>query len=376
MDKKSEEDDKLLESFNVSVEMKKEEKVNMQVHPTIWISLSLLVAVIYAISNISISIVAKFRIKAIALQAYGRVIGNIIPIIVVCWQEKNKKRSERKIGDEGVYFGWFKNIYYKRMRDGNGDLVENQWTNELHWDRIRGSILIGVLSTVSYAAFLLAYDWANTAGLNNGVMMSLYSMKPIFTSVLFYVFFRQTLKWFEIVAIGLCVSCAALIGLSSEQPDLDAEKEDSQKFIILACSFLLLALLLTCLRTTVVKYYFGDAPEINISAVFNVNILYIDIAFLVYFYVLTYQGFEYTWFEFACGWFGGMSFSFAQYIIAYVNIRGNAGTSDALIETCTFYQTLLDMLFFERYPNLMQYSGLVIGFGATLFLIIAHKIFG
>jgi hypothetical protein len=72
-------------------------------------------------------------------------------------------------------------------------------------------------------------------------------------------------------------------------------------------------------------------------------------------FVVLCTGFEFSQFEFIIGTSGGILYSVAGYLIAYVNVRGIAGTSDALIETCVFYQTILDAIFFDHTPNLMQY---------------------
>jgi len=87
------------------------------------------------------------------------------------------------------------------------------------------------------------------------------------------------------------------------------------------------------LRTTLIKYYFGNIKGVNVSAVYNINGLFVDIGFLIYFIYLSLQGFEYKYTELLIATFGGSLFAVSQYLIAFVNIRGKAGTSDALIET-------------------------------------------
>ena len=124
-----------------------------------------------------------------------------------------------------------------------------------------------------------------------------------------------------------------LIGFSSDNIEIGTKGESSRTYVFWACGSLLCALLLICLRTTAMKYYFGDAKEVNISAVFNVNILCLDSGFFIYFIILNMENFEYSTFELTVGIFSGIIFSFASYLITYVNIRGKAGVSDALVET-------------------------------------------
>lgn len=98
---------------------------------------------------------------------------------------------------------WFYDIYLERVESGDGEIVENKWTNQLQWERVKGSYVIIFNSVFGIYFFFLGYNWANMGGLNTGVLMSVYSIKPIFMSILFYAVFRQTLKWFEFIGISL-----------------------------------------------------------------------------------------------------------------------------------------------------------------------------
>ena len=176
-------------------------------------------------------------------------------------------------------FKWFYDIYFKRSFDQNGKIIENKWTYKIHWKRVQGSGIIILNSIFGVYFYFMAYKWAIMAGLNTGVLMSLYSIKPIFTSILFYIVFRQTLKWFEVIGVALWVAWALLIGLSSDHISINSKGETSRTYILWAWGSLLISLLLISLRTTAVKYYFGDAKEVNISTGFNVNVLFVNIGF-------------------------------------------------------------------------------------------------
>mmetsp|Transcript_37182 Transcript_37182/g.42702 ORF Transcript_37182/g.42702 Transcript_37182/m.42702 type:complete len:85 (-) Transcript_37182:17-271(-) len=69
----------------------------------------------------------------------------------------------------------------------------------------------------------------------------------------------------------------------------------------------------------------------------------------------------------------GILWSLATYLIAYVNLRGKAGTSDALIETCVVYQTIMDAVFFGRMPNIFQIIGVILGFSTSVMIILGYR---
>ena len=122
-----------------------------------------------------------------------------------------------------------------------------------------------------------------------------------------------------------------------------------------------------------IKYYLAYKDNnANVSAFFNLIFLMNDLMFCALFAVDTLLGFQYKANELYIAIFGGILFSSLTYIMAYVNIRGKAGTSDALIETCVIYQTILDAIVYGRTPNTLQIISMFIGFLATLLLLWGH----
>ena len=122
-----------------------------------------------------------------------------------------------------------------------------------------------------------------------------------------------------------------------------------------------------------IKYYLAHKEnDANVSAYFNFIFLINDLMFCVLFAVDAMLGFQFEANEFYIATIGGILFSSSSYIMAYVNIRGKAGTSDALIETCVIYQTILDAIVYGRTPNTLQIISMFIGFLATLLLLWGH----
>lgn len=119
------------------------------------------------------------------------------------------------------------------------------------------------------------------------------------------------------------------------------------------------------MRNVIVKYFFArNDDNINVSAFTNLRGIIFEIGFFALFLIEVSNGFEFTWKEFIYGSFGGVLTSLAMFLMTYVNVRGKGGTSDAIIETCVIYQTILDALIFGRLPNFMQVSGVIVGLGA------------
>ncbi|CAI2371663.1 unnamed protein product [Moneuplotes crassus] len=343
-----------------------EEVQKGEVSPTVWVPVSLLIAVIFAVANVCVSTISRHGSKGIALQGFGNLVGNLVPLVLV--SNSNKKELDDNKKPAGSYLKWFYNIYFFRKMDSKGNYLENKWTGSVQWKRVVLSVILLVFSQIVTIVFIYSYKFAGQANFNTGVLMSVYSLKPAITSIVFFLAFKQTLKMHEMATLVLCMAGASIIGLSSE----DDEKTGGQTirtYLILAICFMLLDIIIGCLRSAILKYFFGSSPEIDISSLFNFIELFSDAIFIGYFMVLRSQRFEYTITDLIAGTISGTLFSCACNLVAFVNVRGKAGVCDAIIETSVIYQVVIEILVFSRFPNKMQYIGLFLCFSATLFLI-------
>ena len=82
----------------------------------------------------------------------------------------------------------------------------------------------------------LSYHYAVLASLNVGVLMSTYALKPIITSISFYLLYDQKLKNFEIIGIFMCSVTVCLIAFS-HGVDSDGGKEVKYTVISLLLIF-------------------------------------------------------------------------------------------------------------------------------------------
>ena len=86
----------------------------------------------------------------------------------------------------------------------------------IRWNRVVVTLVLCTINVLQYWTFILGYKYASLAGVNNGILMSLYSIKSIFSSVCFYIFFKQSLKLFEIFGIAMCLACVICIAMSTD----------------------------------------------------------------------------------------------------------------------------------------------------------------
>lgn len=332
------------------------EKVEKQksAHPVIWISLSLVVAMWFACGNIIISYIVHYGIRSRFLQSPGNIVGNSLPLIIITFNERfGKTQSTQRSGSrellidnsidksDKTWFNWLRELYFTKEIDKNGK-------EHTIWFKKR------VLAT----CLLVILDWIAT--------------------LIFFVFFKQKLLWFEYVGIFLCVSWAAMIGFSADglgdaSPKFESSSYSTQMTLFLSLFWLNVWLIMFSSRSVIVKYFVAfKENQGNVSAYFNFSILWQDIICTGILILLILYGFDFTISDFLIGSFGGSIYSAWGYLIAYVNIRGRAGASDAIIETWVIYQTILDAIVFGRIPNTLQIWSIIVGFSATLILLWGH----
>jgi hypothetical protein len=348
----------------------------------VWAPLSWLIAVLYAFDNNIVSYLSHYGFSAREIQAPGAFFANIIVLVMISIYDRKKG-----------YLNWFYEIYW---RQDQADLsveeptvatsaekitmhchsdINVEWNTPkpaLNWPRIWLTLFIILWEILEYWLFTLSYYYATLANLNNGVIMTMYALKPIISSVLFHFLFKQKLQKFEVVGIGLWFISACWITLSTYKP-YEEEEEYDFKYAWISLGLIWCPVLIICFNTTLMKYYLAyDKNQVNVSAFYNFSSLINDTLFLGLFFAHYYRGFDFTLFEFLIGQITGSIWSLTAFLRAFVNLRGKAGTSDALIETCVIYQTILDAFFFGRIPNALQILGVWIGFSTSIILVFGY----
>jgi drug/metabolite transporter (DMT)-like permease len=136
---------------------------------------------------------------------------------------------------EPSYFGWIHAIFFYKVETEHDEKPQYR----IHWKRVNLTIALGIQSVFQRWLFYESYYFATLANMNNGVLMAVYSTKAIFTSILFYTFFHQALKKFEIIGVFMSVICGFLIAFSNTDfsgGDLVSEQSKYSYFAILLCT--------------------------------------------------------------------------------------------------------------------------------------------
>lgn len=337
------------------------------VSATIWVPLACVAGLFIAIANVIVSYISKYGFKARYLQAPGGIIAYIMLLVRESYYDKYGTSTEpAENPQERSYFTWYYDImYYKPNTKGN---PSDEY--KLHWTRIKVLVILGGIGLLNRFAFIESYYFATLAEMNTGILMSIYCTKAIISSILFYFFFKQALKWFEIVGIALCIGCAILLSISVKDPVNEEDAENPTHNGMLAIILMFISLGILSMRSVIIKKFFAyNNNNVNISALAAFRGIIFDIGFFVVFIIELFYGFKVTNMDILMGICSGFLTSIVYTVIAFVNAKGKAGPADALVETSVIYQTILDALIFERYPNMLQIGGLAIGIAAIILIL-------
>jgi hypothetical protein len=340
-----------------------------QASPSVYIPLSIFAALLLAVGNVTVTVISKYRFRARYMQAPGALIANVVSLVIVSIRDKRNSggKADPKTGkkETGSYFKWFTDVYfqYHDSKDGKTQKLK------IYWPRVIVTLFLGFQSMIQRYLVASGYYYGSEANINNGVLTCVYSMKSIFSSIIFFVMFGQRLLKLELFGILIWVISTVLITLSNVDMESNNFMDSKNIYSYLALLFLFGSVLLVVSRKVLIKYFFafGD-NQLNAPAITCFRNVVFDVFFISFFMYELYYGFEVTWWEVMMGMSGGFIFSVFSYITTFVDGWSKVGVADALIETWVIYQTVFDMLMFDRVPNFRQILGLLFGLLATLLM--------
>ncbi|CAI2371709.1 unnamed protein product [Moneuplotes crassus] len=342
---------------SMSIEEKEEELLDadvdnsMYASPWQWIPLSILTAIIIATANVIVTSIAKFTYKIRVIQAPGSVLSCSILLTIVSIYDYISGRPN-----------WFKRLYYEHPHHS----LKNQ---SIRYPRVALTIGCVFVFPIQFYTFTMSYFYANKAGINNGVIMVIVTLKPIINAIAFRFLFYQKLGSFEVIGILFSTISIIIIGFSE-----NSESEEHKGFYLLISMVLLfIAVFLEALIGIVAKYFLAFKDnKTNVSSFYSLFIGIIDSICVVIFIVLLNTGLDITWKEFFLAQLLSILYAIAQFTMAFSILKGKGGTASALIETIGVYQTIIEAVVYSRFPNAWQIIGMVIAFSGSILVILGY----
>jgi drug/metabolite transporter (DMT)-like permease len=230
--------------------------------PLVWIPMSLSIAVLIAVNNEIKSSISHFHFNARLLQTPGSLIANFTTIFLIkLWDREDEENKPLLKSNESA-------------NTACTDLESREVISkaQTYYQLVKANLLIILLlilmNIVNYWATIESLFYAGEANVNTGVVVSMFSLKPIMSACLFYLWFNQKLKLFDIWGICVCIMAVVIITLSKS--DSNSLKPDEFTDFVKAMLLMFMAVSIICLRNALHrKYFVKDQPATNMIFIHN-----------------------------------------------------------------------------------------------------------
>ena len=293
--------------------------------------------------------------------------------VLISKNYKPKDETQRMINFEVETsenkWSWLTDIFWQRVSSDSSSLATKTVLNK---SKLMAFVILLLLNLLTFWVQIESLYYAKIWGVNAGVIMSLFAIKPLISFTMFYFTLGKTISKFE--AIGMIISIFALLIISlSKFNFIEIEQNitsENKKYFVFSMMFVVPWIILIWTRNLVYKMYFkssGPFDEIFIIQIlvnFTVSVGMLIIG--VFYYI---RGFRFEWIDLLYGSIGGILNLIWSLLSVMVVIKGRAGPADALIESSSLFLTLMEAVLFARLPNSLQYFGIGLAFISTLLII-------
>jgi hypothetical protein len=144
------------------------------VSPSLWIPLSLLMAVLFTINNEMKSWISKYNNDAIILQTPGSFLVCLLLVFSYSIQSKfglSSQKDNFETVNERFYFGWFYDMYHSKDGFKNYSGHQDEKTRYLlKKSRIWATVMVVALEIIVTLLFFKSFFHAREAGINSGII--------------------------------------------------------------------------------------------------------------------------------------------------------------------------------------------------------------
>ena len=226
-------------------------------------------------------------------------------------------------------------FYYEIVIEENHDGFINQEAEpvlRVNWTNVTGLLLRTVVNIAFQSTTMLAFMYAKDAGINQGLITSLFSTYCVFTSFIFFFLFGEKLKFKFLIGISLMLACVVLVSVAQKPKAhyqaLHAGDEDNSSSQI-AIAFGLLSPFLISIFISVSRYWSQTFNYRSIDFTVDTFMLmgFIEVPFFVWYQL----GVGYSLRAIVCGLGASFGQIMGTCLMIYSATYGLAGPSSAMV---------------------------------------------
>jgi len=229
----------------------------------------------------------------------------------------------------------------------------------------------GALDCFDNFLFILAFDYSFKAGINFSVIVSLFSCLPMVISLTFFILFGEKISKLQFLAMVVAMISVFLITFSNNELFLDInEKKEVLMHPIWAVLMMFSVLMCITIRLTLMRAYCSvKGKELDTMLLsFTWSFLMNSCLFVYSIFNFGYLAGNNASFEddLKYSLFGGFVGGTGDALASYASTFGNGGVATMLSGTCTFFQSMIERVFFDVHHSTLDYVILVVSFLAVV----------
>ncbi|CDW80993.1 UNKNOWN [Stylonychia lemnae] len=304
-----------------------------------------------------------------------------------------------KLGVEGGYpffignlFSWM--MYHLYIGIENYKTFDSFWNKEtstyydVHTDKFRfsyllGPILRGIVQVAVFFSVFITMEFAFKAGVNQGIIASLFSTSIIMSAVIFYFLYEEKLSQRHLFGLALMITAVVLISIGKPAsqksttltPSEQLALEETQAYYLtLSIIFAIVCGIILTINGLVMRHY---VKYMHISALqLNNDGGLIQMTVLMVLFILRVK--EKGMYEMG-DLFESIGASLlsmcANVTLSQAFAVGLGGPVQGINNLMSLVQTILAAIFLSQIPTLLQNFGLAFGLVGALVMCGVDKIF-
>lgn len=217
--------------------------------------------------------------------------------------------------------------------------------------------------------------FANTAGVNVGVITTIWSVNPLFMAVADYLIYGQRLQYFHIIGLIAIVACTICISLSSvvgAQPaplQANMVADHLKDPIWIPIVFGILTPVTFTVNGILTKHLTGDKMKFNPSTISFSAYLLVNIIVLLC-AIPYWQAIPFSQYLFWIGLVGSVINTLGIVCIQNALSLGPAGPVSAIAAVASILLVIVEAVKHSKWLSSMESIGLVLGIYGALILVI------
>ena len=220
----------------------------------------------------------------------------------------------------------------------------------------------------------LTFQTAIFAGVNQGVVSTLFVLSAVFCAILAYFLFNEKMDVSQYFGMVLLIACAVLLSISQEEGSVQSILEEDRISGIIPVMAAIASSLGFGVRSIIIKYYAESGYDVYN---FAMQSLFVDglIGSLcpVYQYYTTVG--IVTGDIIIPGILSGIIAGVGTFLINYAISVGIAGPASAMANLASVTQTLLDYFLLGQVLNLLQILGLSVGLLGAMVIAVGYPLY-